>query len=183
MIEAIKKTFDNIVDSLKFLGVQFLFHLKSIILLVFITAMFIYAFNSYFAIAYVSGESMEPTFYSGNVLLLHKSRDLEVDQIAIAEVSQNDTSKKIIKRVTGLPGDIIEVIDGKLYVNNDVHGSSPCEVVKPFKIPTNKVFLVGDNRELSSDGLRDVCYGGLGYVDSSTVIMSGDIILKLGGSN
>lgn len=99
----------------------------------------------------------------------------------------NDTTKKLtketygdetglVKRVIGLPGDIIEIKDGILYVNHDAQKESyVAEARSTFggtflpdcstiTVPNHKLFVLGDNRKGSSDSRHDV-----GFVDYSDV--------------
>ncbi|NTW37881.1 MAG: signal peptidase I, partial [Syntrophobacteraceae bacterium] len=75
-----------------------------------------------------------------------------------------DTSKDYIKRVVGLPGNVIEVIDRKLLINgepvDDPHayyslsGNMPDSFLRHFRpvvVPADHLFVMGDNRDESSD--------------------------------
>ncbi|MEW9097045.1 MAG: signal peptidase I [Clostridiaceae bacterium] len=70
----------------------------------------------------------------------------------------------LIKRVVGIPGDLIDIKEGYLYVNGEKieenyikeQGEThPGTFSLPIKVPENKVFVLGDNREVSLDS-RDL---------------------------
>lgn len=61
-----------------------------------------------------------------------------------------------IKRVIGLPGETVEVRDGKVYIDNvplkeDYIAAPPNYPYGPVKVPPNCLFVMGDNRNLSFD--------------------------------
>ena len=62
-----------------------------------------------------------------------------------------------VKRVMGLPGDVLEIIDGTLYINGEAYENE--EYLKeemigsfgPYTVPDESYFMLGDNRNDSLD--------------------------------
>jgi len=71
--------------------------------------------------------------------------------------------KFIVKRIIGIPGDIIDIQDGLLYINDELQEEDyikgqtfeSSNFSYPIEIEDNQVFVLGDNRENSSDS-RDL---------------------------
>lgn len=109
-------------------------------------------FNSSYNIVLVSGDSMEPNFHDGNVLLGHKHFDIWRFDVLLMS---NDNSKvPIIKRAIGLPNETIEFKDNNLYVNGE-YRTDPYAMgnTEDFSITLgpDEFFCMGDNRENSAD--------------------------------
>ncbi len=94
-----------------------------------------------------------------------KIRDPHRGDVIVFEYPE-DPSKDFIKRVVGMPGDIVQVINKKVYVNgmlyqnpHEVHkepdiipeAQNPRDNTKPVKVPENSYFVMGDNRDRSYD--------------------------------
>jgi signal peptidase I len=101
----------------------------------------------------VYGQSMEPS--------LHQNERVIVDKVSyrIGEPSRGDIvvfpvegePLPLIKRVIGLPGETVQVRDGRVFVNGIVlrepYASGPTfENTKLVHVPTDTVFVMGDNR-------------------------------------
>lgn len=103
-------------------------------------------------------------FTDGTVLIPVK--DPQKGDIVVFKYPE-DPSKDFIKRVIGTGGDTIEIIDKKLYVNDRLVDGKPYAVYKTdkiysglvstrdnlrkIKVPENKLFVMGDNRDNSHD--------------------------------
>lgn len=111
----------------------------------------------------VSGSSMMPALKDGNYLIIDKLSyrfdlpgrgDIIVFKTNLKTLE--GASKDLIKRVVGLPGDRIDILDGKVFINDQELYES--YVLDDFTdgavsltVPEKKVFVLGDNREISMD--------------------------------
>ena len=106
----------------------------------------------------VNGESMSPYLEEGDILILNKL-DQSYNRFDIVVVNVNDT--KIIKRVIGLPGETVSYESCKLYINNEeiddfvkdctTRDFSLTDLYDYLMIPNDYYFVMGDNRDNSSD--------------------------------
>ena len=87
----------------------------------------------------------------------YKTKDPERFDIIIFKFP-DDESQLFIKRLIGLPGETVEIRDGKVYINGSdepLDDSFVPEVPTgnygPYKVPENSYFMLGDNREYSRD--------------------------------
>ena len=114
-----------------------------------------------FAPIMVKGESMYPTLHNKDIMILDKIKYKysSIERFDIV-VIRND-GKNIIKRVIGLPGDSVDYIDSKLYINGKMYVEKYLDLdVKTLlngsdfevdNIPDDCYFVLGDNREVSKD--------------------------------
>ncbi|MBQ6285535.1 MAG: signal peptidase I [Bacilli bacterium] len=106
--------------------------------------------------AVVEGSSMDNTLNDGQVIIINKInyRISDPKRFQIVVVKNSEEDDKIIKRIIGLPGETIEYIDNKLYINgNYVEEKYNHGITNDFKTTTsdNEYFVMGDNREVSKD--------------------------------
>jgi signal peptidase I len=139
----------------------------------------------------IEGQSMEPNLHSGQYILVNKLVYFHFDmnaptrllpgkgdlpprtiypfhmprrgEVVVFEYPR-DFSKDYIKRVIALPGDTVQVKDGRVYVN-DVLLDEPylngaqtscrieddCSQGRPVTVRPGTIFVMGDNRANSSD--------------------------------
>jgi len=94
-----------------------------------------------------------------------KIRDPKRGDVIVFEYPE-DPSKDFIKRVVGLPGDVVEAKDKKVFVNgkpfenpHEIHKESdiipkaqnPRDNFGPVTVPADSYFVMGDNRDRSYD--------------------------------
>ncbi len=107
----------------------------------------------------VQGHSMMPTLHEGEYLIINKlSYYLDNPQRGDIVVLHypRDRSREYIKRVIGLPGDQVEVGDGQVRVNGVVLNepylaNNPTYGIQSWVVPEDQYFVMGDNRNNSSD--------------------------------
>lgn len=106
----------------------------------------------------VLGQSMEPTLHSSQRVVIEKVtyRIHGPRRGDVVVIDSSDQSEMLIKRVVGLPGETIEVRDGRVYVSGEQ--LEEAWAVKPGggqygpqTIPPLHVFVLGDNRGASND--------------------------------
>ncbi len=108
----------------------------------------------------ISSQSMEPTLYAGDVVLVdRRGVDVaELDRGDLVTFGDPGTGEPMLKRVVALPGDSVATIDAILHVNDrpveepyvdfsDWEGIFNARV----EVPAGSVFLLGDNRGNSVD--------------------------------
>lgn len=111
--------------------------------------------------ATVPSASMENTVMVGDRLfgsrLSYKKADPKRGEIVIFKYP-DDESQLFIKRVIGLPGDTVTIIDGRVYINDSseplYEPYLPQEMVGsfgPYNVPEGCYFMLGDNRNYSRD--------------------------------
>ena len=125
--------------------------------------------------AIVDGNSMNPTLYNNNIILLNKL-DYKLNEIKRFDVVVVKVkNEKLIKRVIGLPGEYVEYKDNNLYVDGFLidekfkHVTTSdfkLETLGYLKIPGDKYFVVGDNRNNSVDSRV------IGLIDKSDILGS-----------
>ena len=113
---------------------------------------------------YIPSESMEPTLEVGDRLLVEKlsyrfhppqRNDLVVFKAPPALQAQN-LHDDLIKRVVGLPGDVVQIHDGQTLINGRVVSEPYVKEEAtynygPVTVPQHQYFVLGDNRNRSYD--------------------------------
>ncbi|AVQ98615.1 signal peptidase I [Oceanobacillus iheyensis] len=146
--------------------------LRKLIPVILILAVLVIGLRSLLFASYVvDGESMQPTLYDGNLLMVNKViYDLTQAERFDVIVFHANEEDDYVKRVVGLPGDEISYENDKLYVNGKyveepflesyVKASETTPYTSDFtldevtgekEVPEGKLFVMGDNRQDSLD--------------------------------
>lgn len=111
---------------------------------------------------HVSGESMENTLDDGDQLIVDKLtyrfHDPERFDIIVFPFRYKDNTY-YIKRIIGLPGETVQIVDGEIYINGELLEESYGREVmqdaglaaEPITLGDDEYFVLGDNRNYSSD--------------------------------
>jgi signal peptidase I len=126
--------------------------------------------NTYLISPYkIPAKSMVPTLLNGDHILVNKFsynlHDPLRGDVIIFELPRNP-KQTFIKRIIGLPDDKIEIRAKALYINDTVtrehyainmdpqtipKKAQPRDYFGPISVPKDHVFMLGDNRDYSSD--------------------------------
>lgn len=119
----------------------------------------------------VHGHSMEPNFHDKEFLLTekisYKRRDPIRGDVVVFKAPPSEPCSEnqceYIKRVIGLPGEIVRIADGNIYINGNlldetylsedlqINAGSYLREGRPMIVPNGEYILMGDNRPHSRD--------------------------------
>lgn len=131
-----------------------------------------------FAFPYmVDGSSMEDSYFTGDrVFISHISawtQSITRGDAVVCDLAD----MRVIKRVIALPGDRLEIKDGRVYINGtlldedyispDTYTSGDMDIT----VGSDEIFVMGDNRGVSLDSRKEGC---IKYKD-----IKGKVIFKL----
>lgn len=119
----------------------------------------------------VKQSSMEPNFHDKDYLFVSKQAykfkepqrgDVVVFDSSLTDADGND--KLLIKRIIGMPGEELDVIDEKVYIDGVMleetytADGTTYGTIEDLVIPEGQYFCMGDNRDVSIDS-RDPAVG------------------------
>ncbi len=106
----------------------------------------------------VDGYSMEPSLHNGEFIIVNRlayrfGSPQRGDVIVF--LYPRDPTQEYIKRVIGLPGDRVRIAAGEVYVNDELLNEPYIAAAPRYQsqwiVPENSLFVLGDNRNNSSD--------------------------------
>lgn len=133
-----------------------------------------------FSASVVEGESMSPTLDDGNKIIFNKLVYLVGEPERADVVIIQRPLKNYVKRVIALPGEVIEVRNHILYINDKeydqpfiseeaIHNTGN---FGPIEVPKDSYFVMGDNRAISKDSRN-----GLGFIEDEHIIGRSEFII------
>ena len=140
----------------------------------------------------VKGSSMEPNFNHGDLVFINKLSTSvgspDYGDVVICKLDEGASYENIIKRVIGLPGDEIDIVESdyddevfELYVNGEYIEEpflgepmmTEGNIDYPFEVPEDSYFVMGDNRNESLDSRRE----SVGAIHKDDLM--GKVVLRL----
>lgn len=116
----------------------------------------------------VEGTSMAPQLHDGERLLVNKLVYYNIESVSWGHISRGDIvvfwypkepNKSYVKRVIGLPGETVEVRDGRVFIDGrelkedylDLEHNQSLPSWPAKRVDDHYYFVMGDNRDNSSD--------------------------------
>ncbi len=134
-----------------------------------IVLIIIFVINKFFfSIVRVNGESMAPALQDKDIIIVDKTfKAKELERFDIVAFKYVYDNKDIyLKRIIGMPGETIEIIDNKIYIDGEAltefygafsNSSNNPDIAGYFTdyplttLGTDEYFVIGDNRYVSDD--------------------------------
>lgn len=134
--------------------------LVAVVVYVIFAIIVIILFQTVFMLSYIPSSSMESTIMTGNVVFSTRY-DVEEEDLKrfdiLTFVAPDDPDITYIKRLIGLPGEVIEVKEGKVCADGvELDNSFINETQNQigdgiYEVPEGYYFFMGDNRNNSKD--------------------------------
>ncbi len=131
-----------------------------------------------------AGDSMSPVLKNGDVLLINRLiyRVKSPSRGDIVAFRQNENGHYLVKRIVGLPGETVQIVDGRVLIDGeelteDIYVSDigyAGEAQQPVELGEDEYFVMGDAHAVSDDSRlpsignvsRDNIYGQAWFIVS-----------------
>lgn len=150
------------------------------------TIVFVFVLNTFvISLCRVNGNSMYPTLHNSELIAIEKiSQSYDYGDIVVTD-ADNRLNECLVKRVVGLPGDIIDIDnDGTIYVNGteiqeQYNNETLGDIEYPHTVPDDSYFLMGDNRNGSTDSRFSI----VGDINRKDIMGKMILALSFGGKS
>ena len=125
----------------------------------------------------IMGNSMSPVLENGNVVFINELcyNFLEPARLDVVLFeSAEDESRTFVKRIIGLPGETVQIVDGAVLIDGEAASlpdgldlaAIPGLAKDPVTLEENEYFMLGDNRDSSEDSR----FVNVGKVNRSQIV-------------
>lgn len=152
--------------------------IKAIVDIIVIVCVAFLMVNFFFDNTSITGHSMNNTLKDNDVMLVnkvaYKYRDPKRYDVIIFKPNIGNVSDYYTKRIIGLPGETVQIIEGKVYIDGEILKDDVIDEVifnagnasKPIKLGYNEYFVLGDNRNNSDDSR----FSNVGFVKYEDIV-------------
>ncbi len=151
----------------------FILNVLKLPLVLFVTVLFAwYVSDNFFQLMLIQGDSMVPSYYNFQLVVLDKfSKNYEKGNVIAFKCE--DLSAVLVKRIVGCPCDTVQIIDGTLFLNGepsvyyyDTYFEYEGVLKNPILLNENEYVVIGDNVLESIDSR----YDSVGIISSNSIV-------------
>ena len=124
-------------------------------------------------------DSMFPNYEGSDFIIynkISKFNNYERGDVVLSESTY--LNKDIIKRIVGLPGEIVQIKNGQVYINEEPIKE---DYIIPFEDETTDAFLLGENEYFLIGDNRPISYDSRSFGPVKKIEIEAKVLLKIPG--